>query len=44
MFRAVMASRPIAAPRRREPQVAGNAKIAPMQRAIGSPPLQLASA
>ena len=44
MFRAVMANRPTAAPRIRELQVAGNAKIAPRQSAIGSPPLQLASA
>ena len=42
MFIAVMSVKPTAAPRRREPQVAGNAKIAAAQSAIGSPPLQLA--
>ena len=44
MFSAVIRVRPTATPRSRAPQVAGNAKIAPMHSAIGSPPLQLAPA
>ena len=39
-----MTVNPTAAPRSREPHVAGNAKMAPAQSASGSPPLQLASA
>ena len=44
MLKAVMSVKPTAAPRSREPQVAGNAKMAPAQSASGSPPLQLAPA
>ena len=41
---AVIAARPTAAPCSRDPHAAGYAKMAPMHRAMGSPPLQLASA
>ena len=44
MLKAVMIVKPTATARRREPQVEGNAKMAPAQSASGSPPLQLAPA
>ena len=44
MLKVVMRVNPTATPRRREPQAAGNAKIAAPQSASGSPPLQLGPA
>lgn len=44
MLKAVMIVKPTATARRRDPQVAGKAKIAPAHSASGSPPLQLAPA